>query len=124
MVNRLLETGTDGDRHVSVWNHRRIVDGCPKRCEVTGAERRVDGLESSMFDTTLVVVGHDAPGQAAPRSLRPAGELSRLGVHFDSLAFLDEERHAHFEAGFENRDLRDAATGRVASVAVSGCNAA
>src|SRR4051812_11799775 len=50
----------------------------------------------------------------------PSGELARLGVHANFLAFFDEERYANFQSRLERRELGDAAAGRVASRARLG----
>src|SRR5204863_1396391 len=41
-------------------------------------------------------------------TLRPAGELERLGMHLDLLTGIDEERDTELESGLEHRQFRDA----------------
>src|SRR4029453_15491522 len=42
------------------------------------------------------------------------GKLARLGVHFNALAVLDVQRHAHDQSGFKRGGLRHPAAGRIA----------
>src|SRR5687767_8723747 len=56
-----------------------------------------------------VTLGSDSGGG----TLRPPGEFARFGVHLHLFTFFDEERHTQFHAGFEYRQLGDAAAAGV-----------
>jgi hypothetical protein len=53
VVNRVLETGPDGERHRPIGHAPRIVNRRPQRGEVASPKGSVDFLELLMFCASL-----------------------------------------------------------------------
>jgi hypothetical protein len=58
VVDRILQTVTDGQRHGAIGDRLRIINGRLQCSEVAGAKGRIDLLELPVFGASLALCAH------------------------------------------------------------------